>query len=474
MTRTSEHQHHAVGNIFHVGSFLRHARARNQTAKVTRISWVDVYLFLFIGAAVVAWIWGAVTALRTEGASLIAASGPGGALYRDSASWLGPGAPGVGVALLGLWAFTWLLRVLLVCGPIGAEPSWFWWVRRLPAYPLRRWSPSTRLVFALSLIVPGVMACIVAAAIRWSEHHPWMWAGAMLSLGVVAGAVGFITACGLQNRRAGVGRSVDLPGWELRRAGSATRHLGNALALGSGPAVREILTSSTRNDMSGKHPGLPKWAVGPYPVLLYATWAAEDKKQLRNTVLVTLGTVVVILICFSHIIVLAAWASLAFCAFRGLRLGTTYLADLRMGSAAENLLPLSSKHAAWVRLAVPCALNTTFLGGIAVLLALATHTAVLPVVITAIVAGLGVGAVGAHRILAPAANHAETPLDTPFGPLPLSLITAAFRGVAMTVALAALPAILLVFPVIWPWEIAASCLLTGVSLASAVRTGSRA
>ncbi|MFW6188778.1 MAG: hypothetical protein ACOC84_12375, partial [Actinomycetota bacterium] len=132
---------------------------------------MDAYVWVLVGAAVVAWIWGGVSGVGAQLGTVVAASAPGGALHREAAAWLGPGFPLLGAVVLVLAACAGTVRALLVLGPVGIGPDRAFWVWRLPGAddrePLR--------ALGRTVLAVGAAAGLLGGCAGLAAH----WAGAL-------------------------------------------------------------------------------------------------------------------------------------------------------------------------------------------------------------------------------------------------------------------------------------------------------
>lgn len=460
---------------FDADGFLRVARAAAR-ARVPRTDrFVDAYILVLVGAALAAWVWGAVSAMGAQVGSLLEASGPGGPLHRAPAAWLGPGVPWLGVTALVLLAWAGLVRALLVLGPVGIAPDRVFWIWRLPGTDDREAVRALHRLLALTATAAGLLSGCAAIVARWAgawgPEGLGMWVTVLTVCGTGLGAGAVLLAGRLQASRAGVSRVGQLPGWELRRAGARTRYLGNAVRLASAPDLRQSLSGA---DQSAVHrPGgrIPGWVRGPRRALLYTALTAETRTAWLRRAGLDLTVVAVLLVAFPKAVLLGAWAGLLFVAYRGLGRGVAYVTDMRAGTAAERLLPVSGAAAARVRLVVPCLLNALALGATAALAGLAAPGPVLPLLAAGSVTGVGVGAAAVHRIMAPEPDLTEPPVETPFGPLPRAQLAGYGRGLLLVLLLAAGPALVVALPHLWLPALTAVVTLTLVALALAATTG---
>lgn len=460
---------------FDPDDFVRRAASEIRVQRPRSERWTDIYLVVVIGAALLAWGWGFANALHAQVVMLVEAAAPSGALHREAAPWLGPGAPVVGaVALfLGVWGL--VLRTLLAFGPLGIDPVRAFWVWRLPTRPAGRWSGTTWVFLSGSLLCCGGTGVCLGFMFVWLGQAPWWVVLALLAVGCLGGVACFFLAVRMQARRAEVTRAGDLPGWELRRAGTAARHLRNSALLASGAGMREALDAArARRQCDRSAAGtIPPWVRGPCRALLYATYAAEDVPRAARSHLTAVAAVLLALVLFSQTVLLAAWAALLVIAFRGLRTGTAYTGDVASGSAAERLFPLTPTASAWIHLTVPCVVNAVILGTTSLLTAIACQVPAVPLALLGLASGVGVGATGVRRMLSPPPDPAEPPAETVIGPVPRGQLSAAFRGVPAVLLLSALIAVTLMNTALWPATFRIAAVLVGIALLLALRTGRR-
>lgn len=467
----------AAVSAFDAAGFLRVARAAAR-ARVPRTDrFVDAYILVLVGAALAAWVWGAVSGMGAQVGSLLEASEPGGPLHRAPAAWLGPGVPWLGATALVLLAWAGLLRALLVLGPVGIPPDRAFWIWRLPGVDDREAVRALHRLLLITATTAGMLGGCAAIVTRWAGAlDPEDLVVGATVLGVCSAALGtgaVLLAGRWQASRAGASRVGQLPGWELRRAGARTRYLGNAVRLASAADLRQSLSGADQNAVHRPEGRIPGWVRGPRRALLFTALTAETRTAWVRRAALDLAVVVVLLVAFPTTVVLGAWAGLLFVAYRGLGRGVAYAVDVRAGTAAERLLPVSGPAAARVRLAVPCLLNALALGATALLVGLAVQGPALPLLAVGSVAGLGVGAAAVHRILAPEPDLTEPPVETPFGPLPRAQLAGYGRGLLVVLLLAAGPALVVALPQLWLPALTAVVALALAALALATTTGRR-
>lgn len=348
--------------------------------------------------------------------------------------WAGLGISAVGVAV---WAQT-----------AGGAPA-------LPRP--RPWAGWFLVLGAVLVVLAGTRH---RATGRWDVVPP-LWAGTVVGSLAVVAALFWIWA-----RR--WARTLD--GVQLRAAGARTRHLTNAVSLLSTQNLSAALTPAAVTGVRVPPGSTPDWVSGPRTVVLFASLTALRTSRWRIGLVVDLGVTVVVLASFAHTVVLAGWAALLVVGYRGLSRGTAYLADLRAGVAAERNLPVAPTAAALVHLVVPCVLNAAILGGMALLAGLAAGTSWAVLMLLGAVAGVGIGAVGLYRALAPDPDHTQPPIDTPLGPVPVAQLIGYSRGLIMVPALLAAPATVLLHPTTGPAALAAALGLTTTAVALAIST----
>ena len=514
--------------------FLRAARARTRGRARGVERFVDAYTGLFVTVVLVAWAVAGVVGLGASLEELVAAGSPGGMLHRPAAwAGAGAPVLGVAVLLGVAWVgVVDLLRGLGPVGVAPERAVWVWPLpgagAQEPVWAVRRMlgvAAATGALFggtALLLLQgtglaagwgaswwPGVAQLVCWAGLGvsavgiavWAQvaggvsdsprFRPWagwfltlgavlvvlagtrhggpgrwdvvppLWAGAIAgSLAVVAG---LFWVWVLRWARA-------LDGEQLRAAGARTRHLSNAVSLLSSQDLSVALAPATVSGVPGLPGSTPRWVSGPRTVVLFASFTALRTSRWRAGLVVDLGVTVVLLASFAHTVVLAGWAALLVVGCRGLGRGTAYLGDLRAGAAAERNLPIGPTAAALVHLVVPCALNATVLGAVAVLAGLAAGTSWAVLVLLGAVAGVGIGAVGLYRALVPEQDHTQPPIDTPLGPVPVAQLIGYSRGLILAPALLAAPATVLLHPAAWPAALTAALALTATAVALAIST----
>ncbi|MEX5265938.1 hypothetical protein RF640_18135 [Kocuria sp. CPCC 205231] len=112
--------------------FLRAARARTRGRARGADRFVDVYTGLFVTVVLVAWAAAGIMGLGASMGDLVAAGSSGGVLHRPAATWVGAGAPVLGVAVLLGVAWASAVDLLRGLGPVGVSPERAVWVWPLP------------------------------------------------------------------------------------------------------------------------------------------------------------------------------------------------------------------------------------------------------------------------------------------------------------------------------------------------------
>lgn len=498
------------GADFDAARFVRAARAAGRARVPRSERFVDAYVLVVAVLVVGAWIYGGTSGLGAQLGAALAAGGPGGALEREPAAWLGPGVPLLGSTALLALAWAGLVRTLLVLGPVGIAPDRAFWLWRLPLgedrEPARAVRRAALTTGAASAGVGGGAAVAawwagVLPAGEGSAVHAAALAGCATALGVTAvGAAALLQAgtagTGSSSRRgrrvraalavllaapvawtpavatappatalalaglaavaaagavvAGARAARSLTGDELRRAGARGRHLVNAVRLMSTADLRHCLTGTDQGAVRRPSAPIPRWVRGPRRVVLFAALTAEARTAWHGRALVDLAVVALLLVAFPGAVVPLAWLALLVVAARGLGRGVAYVVAARAGSAAERQLPLAGAAAARVRLVVPCAANALVVGAAALLAGLAAQAPPGPCLAAGLVAGTGIGAAAVHRVLGPEPDLTQPPIDSPLGPIPHAQVAAYGRGLLLVPLFAAGPAVVVALPAWWP------------------------
>lgn len=413
---------------FDAHRFVRERQQAARGASRTSDRWSSLYVGVVIVLVFGAWTWGGVHAMGAQIAELRAASAPGGPLNSVPAPWVGPGFPVAAAVIMGFVLWVALVRNLCALGPASATPAEVAWLWRLP--------DGSRKATRGRLLNLAVLAASAAGGLGLLTGLTGVVAGAWPSWAVVvmtagcalSGCLAVGVAVLRQRRRSAAAPHEPVPGWELRRAGLATRHLRNAVAIGSVVDMGEAVAVRDLGSTPGVVRALVSRTGGPRRAILVAACAAEQWPRLGSRILTTFAMVVALVVGFPDVLTLASWAALAVVGWRGFGTGVAYLRDVRSDVSAERLLPTSDRTNACVRLVLPCLLNAVVLSAVSTFLALAAQQPILFVSLLGFLAGIGLGCAGVHRMMSPPADHSEPLVDTPMGALPVSLLAAAFRG----------------------------------------------